>query len=585
MEKASGNGPGRQNRYGPMRTEGTFSVENSRPPAHDPLTSVRQAIARDPDDPARWRDYVDALTSAEDVPITPKLIDELTVCLQSPMLATDATRTIAAGILMRQSLVKSLKPGTDGLHFANFMEALQDDELWASRDELSHPLFTALLAGDRISSAEVEAFLSIWRRHLLEFAAAGNLDVVLWPGAVDFLSALAVQGFLTEYAYLETDKETADIGRLTDTVAKALKSGAGPAAEDVALLGAYRLLGRMEFAPALRRCKVLTAVPAMANLFKVQIDEPLDEDQRRGAIPRLTAIQDGISDAVRGQYEENPYPRWSVARAFEPVSAIDYLSRALPFLADKSPRVSDPPHILVAGCGTGRGAIEHALMLPQARITATDLSLTSLAFASRMADALQATNITFGQADILEMGDGSERYDMIICSGVLHHLRTPEDGLDILAGLLKKDGVMKLGLYSDLARRPLAAAREFIAAKDYPAGVGGLRRGRADIMALPQDDEARAVMEWRDFYTTSSYRDLILHVQETRTSIPEIRRMLDTRNLRFLGFNDTGQKRFQPYFRRFPDDPKGLNLDNWAAFEADAPDTFRGMYQFWITGD
>lgn len=568
-----------------MRTEDTVSVENPRSPTHDPLTSVRQAIAQGPDDPTRWRDYVDALSSAEEVPITPEFIDELTICLQSPKLATDAVRTFATAILIRQSLVKSLRKGTDGLHFANFMEALADDGLRASRDELSHPLFTALLTGDRISSAEVEAFLSTLRRHLLEFAVAGNLDVVLWPGAVDFLAALAVQGFLTEYAYLETEQETADIGRLTDTVAKALKSVPGPTPEDVALLGAYRLLGRMDFAPALRRCKVLAAVPAMANLFRVQIDEPLDEDQRLGAITRLTAIQDGISDVVRGQYEENPYPRWSVARAFEPVSAIEYLSRALPFLGNESPRVPDPPHILVAGCGTGRGAIEHALMLPQSRIIATDLSLTSLAFASRMADALQATNIIFGQADILEMGDWSERYDMIICTGVLHHLRAPEDGLDILAGLLKKDGVMKLGLYSNLARRPLAAARDFIAAKDYPAGADGLRQGRADIMALARGDEARAVMEWRDFYTTSSYRDLILHVQETSTSLPEIRRMLETRNLRFLGFNDTAQKRFQPYFRRFPDDPKGLNLDNWAAFEADAPDTFRGMYQFWITGD
>jgi len=33
---------------------------------------------------------------------------------------------------------------------------------------------------------------------------------------------------------------------------------------------------------------------------------------------------------------------------------------------------------------------------------------------------------------------------------------------------------------------------------------------------------------------------------------------------------------------RFTDDQFGTNLRNWARFEADNPDTFAGMYRFWI---
>ena len=34
--------------------------------------------------------------------------------------------------------------------------------------------------------------------------------------------------------------------------------------------------------------------------------------------------------------------------------------------------------------------------------------------------------------------------------------------------------------------------------------------------------------------------------------------------------------------RHGPGDPAATNLRNWALFEADNPDTFTAMYQFWI---
>jgi hypothetical protein len=38
----------------------------------------------------------------------------------------------------------------------------------------------------------------------------------------------------------------------------------------------------------------------------------------------------------------------------------------------------------------------------------------------------------------------------------------------------------------------------------------------------------------------------------------------------------------QWYRNRFPEDPAAINLRNWARFEVDNPDTFLGMYQFWV---
>jgi hypothetical protein len=51
--------------------------------------------------------------------------------------------------------------------------------------------------------------------------------------------------------------------------------------------------------------------------------------------------------------------------------------------------------------------------------------------------------------------------------------------------------------------------------------------------------------------------------------------------LQFIGFQ-LDPRVLNQFRARFTDDPSGTNLRNWARFEADNPDTFVGMYQFWI---
>jgi hypothetical protein len=36
------------------------------------------------------------------------------------------------------------------------------------------------------------------------------------------------------------------------------------------------------------------------------------------------------------------------------------------------------------------------------------------------------------------------------------------------------------------------------------------------------------------------------------------------------------------YQRKFPDDSAACNLQQWHLFEQENPDTFKGMYQFWV---
>ncbi len=84
-----------------------------------------------------------------------------------------------------------------------------------------------------------------------------------------------------------------------------------------------------------------------------------------------------------------------------------------------------------------------------------------------------------------------------------------------------------------------------------------------------------------DFYSTSECRDLLFHVQEHRLTLGQIESFLAEFGLHFIGF-ELDPRVLHQYRARFADDPSGINLRNWARFEADNPDTFVGMYQFWI---
>src|SRR5688572_33421007 len=95
---------------------------------------------------------------------------------------------------------------------------------------------------------------------------------------------------------------------------------------------------------------------------------------------------------------------------------------------------------------------------------------------------------------------------------------------------------MKVGLYSTLARRFLIPTRQRLAALGVPATPEGIRQSRRAILDLAKDDPARAATLSADFYASSPFRDLLLHVQEQTFTLPEIAESLERLDLRFLGF-------------------------------------------------
>src|SRR6202041_2397212 len=108
-------------------------------------------------------------------------------------------------------------------------------------------------------------------------------------------------------------------------------------------------------------------------------------------------------------------------------------------------------------------------------------SLSSISYAKRKTQEQGISNIEYAQADILELGGIARTFDIIESVGVLHHLADPFTGWRTLLSRLRPGGFMWLGFYSELARRHVVAAREFIAARGYASTADGIRRFCQDL--------------------------------------------------------------------------------------------------------
>ena len=450
----------------------------------------------------------------------------------------------------------------------------------ALQPALRDPLLLRLLEVTPIVDLALEQFMTGMRRVLLETAMAATPASPSDETMLRFFCALARQCFVNEYIFFSGDDEASDARRLRDSLNDALKAGTPVSPLWPVALAAYCPLSSLPAADALEA----RVWPGCVNdVVTQQVREPREERLLRASIPRVTSIDDDVSQKVRDMYEENPYPRWIKTGPTESRKPLDvYLRHRFPALPLPGMERNAPLDILIAGCGTGRQAIEMAQRFVGSRVLAIDLSLASLGYAKRKTQELGLDNIEYGHADILQLGQLGRRFDLVESSGVLHHLDDPWAGWRVLLSTLRPGGFMRIGLYSELGRPGVIAARALIAERGYRGDVEGIQRFRQELITRHVGGPLGDLMTtMRDFYTTSELRDLVFHVQEHRMTIAQIGDFLRESGLQFLGF-ELDATIARRYRAAFPDDTSMTNLDHWHAFETANPDAFALTYQFWV---
>ena len=419
---------------------------------------------------------------------------------------------------------------------------------------------------------EAERALTAERRALLGLAISGD---GMEPATLAFACRLARQCFINEYAWACSAQESRDAEALGKIVGRALDDGLMPSETMLVALAMYRPLDGLDRPEALLSHRW---PDPLAALLTQQVAEPAEERRLAATIARATTIEDAVSRAVAGQYEANPYPRWvTAAGAMEPIALHKWLACRFP-VAPLPPRASGAVlDVLVAGCGTGQAAIETVRGFAGVRVLAIDLSLASLAYASRMTASLGFDGISYVQADLLAAAALGRSFDMISAGGVLHHLADPWVGWRGLLALLRPGGVMNVLLYTVRGRDDVRRAREWIAAHGYDEA--GIRACRQEVAALP-DDWAMRLAASPDFFSTSGCRDLLFHVHEQAVTLPEVANFLAEEALMLIGVEVPAS--IQTAFDASQGSDAPRDLKQWDLFESEHPRCFAGMLNLWI---
>lgn len=406
-----------------------------------------------------------------------------------------------------------------------------------------------------IKNHDFERVLTYIRRYaLLQANEKERLD------AAPFLISFAAQCFFNEYIFYISEEEQRALDQIHN-------SSRPLAAIDIILLACYGSLHAS--AHALEWAELLLqSGHSVDELIRLQITEPLEEKALKTQIRSFGGIKDKISQAVQAQYEEHPYPRW--------ISCGGIIRSA------EEKNLSAGKKILVAGCGTGQQACMVSIRFPAAEITAIDLSRSSLAYARRKAQNMNRTNIDFLHGDILEAAALDRKFDYIACGGVLHHMESPKAGFVSLKNILAPDGVMRIALYSDLARKDIVEVQKWVAEKNIPSTLEGMRNFRKIFVEGAYKEIFTGALPFFDAFSASECRDLFFHVQEHRFTWLDLKEIFEDLRLDLLMVSLDVQDVRHKYALLFPGDPKALNLENWHRFEQQNPNSFINMYKFYI---
>lgn len=537
------------------------------------LGLLAEAVEIAPGDTEAWRRLASALRHTRVAPSTPGFRKILFQLFERPDVNPRNLATAAIAVLRQDPEIDQLLKAI--ARAPRELEQILEREAATASRLVQDPFFQTLLASAPVPDVAIELLLVQLRADLLNLtdATGGGLEEEL-PLAI----TVAQQAFLNEYVLFAAPDEEA---RVADLVASLDREDLGNQAGDltkIAIVAAYRPLGTTRLASRLASA----TLPALAALLREQLAEPTEEAELRAQLAVLKPPTDAISRAVQQQYEQNPYPRWTRCSLGEAQPFRRAIQAALPDLAPDEIPDLDRPRVLIAGCGTGLETMRVASTYRGASILAIDLSAASLGYAMRKARAYGVSDVEHLQADILDLPMLKERFDLIDSFGVLHHMADPARGLQVLAGLLRPEGFLFVGLYSEIGRRAVVEARDYIARGGYRDDPDGIRSLRRSLMLDGAPPELHGVMSpASDFWTLSDCRDLLFHVNEHRFTLPQIAAMFRDADLEFLGVQFGHGADRTRYLAQNPrrgalGDPQRLHRH-----EAQHPEIFGDTYHLW----
>lgn len=247
-----------------------------------------------------------------------------------------------------------------------------------------------------------------------------------------------------------------------------------------------------------------------------------------------STLDDPRDDVVSRQYRRWPYPTpiadldaWSRDHWewYDPVHAHRLLWPDREYV----PEID----ILIAGCGTNQAAV-FARSNPQARVLAIDVSQSSLDHERTLKDRHGLGNLELRLLPIEEASKLGRRFDLIVSTGVLHHLRDPAAGLTALGACLKPDGVVALMLYARYGRYGVELLQSLFADMGLGQDERAVQIVRETLAALPAGHPVRGYLQiTHDLTSDAALVDTFLHGRARSYTVSECLELVSQAGLVF----------------------------------------------------
>jgi 2-polyprenyl-3-methyl-5-hydroxy-6-metoxy-1,4-benzoquinol methylase len=229
---------------------------------------------------------------------------------------------------------------------------------------------------------------------------------------------------------------------------------------------------------------------------------------------RSSESSDERTEAVRRFYTEAPFPGYGARDTLAALRARAARSELARLLDQAIPRDA---RVLDLGCGTGQMTL--FLASSGRRVVGADMTRASLALAAEAARRFGVAGASFVETDLRRPGLREGAFDVVLCSGVLHHTPDPRAAFAAVARLPRPGGVLLVGLYNAFARLPHRLRR-------LVARATGFRVVPGDPVLRDRSAEPERLRAW--------LRDQYLHPEEHRHTIREVQGWFRAHGIRYL---------------------------------------------------
>jgi SAM-dependent methyltransferase len=192
--------------------------------------------------------------------------------------------------------------------------------------------------------------------------------------------------------------------------------------------------------------------------------------------------------------------------------------------------------ILIAGCGTNQAAVL-AYTNPNAKVVAVDISQASLDHQQFLKEKHGLWNLELHLLPIEELSTLGSDFDLVVSTGVLHHMAEPLTGMKALASVVRPDGVIGAMLYAKYGRLGIDILESVFRDLGLGQDDASIQVVREAISRLSPEHPVQSYLKIaQDLRSDAGLVDTFLHGRQKSYTVDDCLELVNSAGLEFQGW-------------------------------------------------